>query len=86
MESFIENRRLDPDSNDIRSVGSVMMELMEPETFILKPHSVVLRKADVCMEGRPWYQGFPGRDAAKYFGDFKKCEFQIPIIKSSSLI
>ena len=28
-----------------------MMELMEPETFIREPHSVVLRKADVWKDG-----------------------------------
>ena len=28
-----------------------MMELMEPETFILEPHSVILRKADVWKDG-----------------------------------
>lgn len=28
-----------------------MMELMEPETFILKPHSTVLKNADVWKDG-----------------------------------
>ena len=28
-----------------------MMELMEPETFILEPHSVVLKNADVWKDG-----------------------------------
>lgn len=28
-----------------------MMELMEPETFILEPHSTVLKNADVWKDG-----------------------------------
>ena len=49
MELFIENRRLDPDNkkNDIRNVRSVIIELIKPETFILKPYSITLRKADI---------------------------------------
>ena len=37
--------------NDIRSVGSVMMELMEPETFILEPQSIILKNADEWKDG-----------------------------------
>ncbi len=34
--------------NNIRSIGSVMIESMEPETFILEPHFIVLKNADEC--------------------------------------
>lgn len=38
-DSFIENRRLNPYSerNDIRSLGAITIELMEPDIYILDP-------------------------------------------------
>lgn len=52
-DSFIENRRLNPDSerNDIRSLGAVMMELMEPITYILDAGSTKLKDADKWKDG-----------------------------------
>ena len=47
-DSFIENRQLNPDSerNDIRSIGDIMMELMEPTTYILDAQSTKLKDSD----------------------------------------
>ena len=86
MESFIEYRKIDPESekNDIRSVGSVMMELMEPETFILEPHSVVLRNADVWKDGHGIKDFLTATQHSTL--ETEKCEFPIPILKSSFLI
>ena len=81
MESFIENRRLDPDSekNDIRSVGSVMMELMEPETFILEPHSVALRKADVWKDGHG-IKDFLAATQQSTLETLKNVSFRFPLL------
>ncbi len=47
-DSFIEKRQLNPDSerNDIRSLGAIMMELMEPTTYILDAQSTKLKDSD----------------------------------------
>jgi len=47
-DSFIEERQLNPDSerNDICSLGAVMMELMEPTTYILDAQSTKLKDPD----------------------------------------
>lgn len=47
-DSFIEKRRLNPDSerNDVRSLGAIMMELMEPTTYILDAQSTKLKDSD----------------------------------------
>ncbi|KAL9631870.1 MAG: hypothetical protein Q9164_005656 [Protoblastenia rupestris] len=47
-DSFIEKRQLNPDSerNDIRSLGAIMMELMEPTTYILDLQSGKLKDSD----------------------------------------
>jgi len=36
---------------DIRSLGAVMMELMEPETYLLDPHSIELKNAEKWKDG-----------------------------------
>lgn len=48
-DSFVANRRLDTDNErcDVRSIGSVMMELMEPHTYIMEPNSTVLRNSAI---------------------------------------
>ncbi|MCJ1422777.1 hypothetical protein MMC29_000657 [Sticta canariensis] len=47
-DSFIEKRLFNPDSerNDVRSLGAIMMELMEPTTYILDPQSTKLKDSD----------------------------------------
>jgi len=47
-DSFVENRRLNSknERDDIRSVGAVMMELMEPTTYILDPSAIKLKDPD----------------------------------------
>ncbi len=47
-DSFIEKRQLNPDSerNDVRSLGAIMMELMEPTTYILDAQSTKLKDSD----------------------------------------
>ena len=47
-DSFIEKRLFNPDSerNDVRSLGAIMMELMEPITYILDPQSTKLKDSD----------------------------------------
>ena len=47
-DSFIEKRQFNPDSerNDVRSLGAIMMELMEPTTYILDPQSTKLKDSD----------------------------------------
>ncbi|KAH8653977.1 hypothetical protein BGZ60DRAFT_568489 [Tricladium varicosporioides] len=52
-ESFIRNRYTTAESrrNDSRSIGFVMMELMEPTTYILNPHSAELRSPEKWKDG-----------------------------------
>ena len=47
-DSLIEKRQLDQNSerNDVRSIGAIMMELMEPTTYILDSQSTELKDAD----------------------------------------
>jgi hypothetical protein len=37
--------------NDIRGIGTVMLELMEPTTYILDPDSTELKDADRWKDG-----------------------------------
>ncbi len=47
-DSFIENRRLNSDSerNNIRSLGAIIIELIEPIIYILDAGSTKLKDAD----------------------------------------
>lgn len=47
-DSFVEKRQLNPDSarNDIRSLGAIMMEMMELTTYILDAQSTKLKDSD----------------------------------------
>ena len=47
-DSFIEKRQLNLDSerNDVRSLGGIMMELMEPTIYILDAQSTKLKDLD----------------------------------------
>ena len=47
-DSFIEKRQLNRDSerNDVRSLGAIMMKLMEPTTYILDAQSTKLKDLD----------------------------------------
>ncbi len=47
-DSFIEKSQLNPDRecNDLRSLGAIMMELMEPTTYILDAQSTKLKDSD----------------------------------------
>ena len=48
-DSFVANRQLDTENErcDIGSIGSVMMELMEPNTYIVEPSTIILRNPDL---------------------------------------
>lgn len=52
-ESFIRNIVITAESkrDDVRSLGFVMMELMEPTTYILSPHSTELRNPEKWKDG-----------------------------------
>ncbi|PVH69002.1 hypothetical protein DL98DRAFT_378587, partial [Cadophora sp. DSE1049] len=47
-ESFVRNIYTTAENrhDDVRSIGFVMMELMEPMTYILNPHSAELRSPE----------------------------------------
>jgi len=52
-DSFIEKRQLNPDSerDDVRGLGAIMMELMEPTTYILDAQSTKLKDSDKWKNG-----------------------------------
>ena len=48
-DSFVADRQLNTENErcDIVSIGSVMMELMEPNTYIVEPGTTMLRNPDL---------------------------------------
>ncbi|KAH9208846.1 hypothetical protein DL95DRAFT_449626 [Leptodontidium sp. 2 PMI_412] len=52
-ESFVRNIYTTAENrhDDVRSIGFVMMELMEPTTYILNPHSAELRSPEKWKDG-----------------------------------
>ena len=51
-DSFVYDKNLSEESrrNDLRSLGAVMMELMEPETYFLDTHSIELQNLEKCID------------------------------------
>ena len=60
--------------NDIRSLGAVVIELMEPETYFLDPHSIELKKRRE-IEGWFWDPRLSGRNSGQFSAAAADLEF-----------